>query len=280
MKWKILFGILLLMTLSVTTLINSSSAVDTLTPADFKLQSFSKTVDFFNFTREYEADSGKPIPPANWHAYLYQNYINDSGFQLFYSGLINITAGQGALTVPVQSFLEHYKTPNGKDVLTSSSFLMLLAYNDTATSIYPDSPNRNDNLYASFSLGYDLTNITGTSKPSLSSKTVLIPLTHPDNNTWEWGMQYTNLTAIWWRIFIDPLDPHYDPLPIAVTTYEELTFTYKLVLNSTDNTATLTSSYVIGRMTNMWLIRWLLLIPIVAYYNATGTYRNGIKISN
>jgi hypothetical protein len=158
---------------------------------------------------------------------------------------------------------------------------MLLAFNDTATSLHTDSPDINDNLYASFSLGLDLTNITGTSKPALSSKTELIPLTQPDDNTWEWGMRYTNLTAIWWRMFINPLAPRYEALPIAITTYEELTFTYKLVLNAADNTATVTSNYVIGRMTNLWLIWWLFLIPVVAHYNATGTYRpNGAKISN
>jgi len=281
MRREKIYGAFLFLIFALTLLIKPGAAVDTLTPNDFKLQSFSKTVDFLDFARAYAAASGKPIPPSNWHAYLYQNYINTSGFQLFYSGLSNITTGQGALTIPVQSFLEHYKTPNGKDVLTSSSFIMLLAFNDTATSLHTDSPDINDNLYASFSLGLDLTNITGTSKPALSSKTELIPLTQPDDNTWEWGMRCTNLTAIWWRMFINPLAPRYEALPIAITTYEELTFTYKLVLNAADNTATVTSNYVIGRMTNLWLIWWLFLIPVVAHYNATGTYRpNGAKISN
>jgi hypothetical protein len=282
MQRKILSGIFLLMIFSVATLIKPSSAVDTLTPADFKLQSFSKIVDFFDFAREYAAASGKPVPPENWHAYLYQNYINDSGFQLFYSGLINITADQGALTIPVQSFLEHYKTPSGKDVLMSSSFIMLLAFNDTATSLRENFPDMNDNLYASFSLGFDLTNLTGdANRPALSSEAEIIPLTKSDNNTWEWGMRYINLTAIWWRMFINPLDPHFEVLPIAVTTYEELTFTYKLVIDPNNNTATVTANYVIGRMTNLWLIWWLFLIPIVAHYNATGTYLlNGAKISD
>ncbi len=280
MQKKIVCSMLLLLIFGAITLIRPSFAVDTLAPNDFKLQSFSKTVDFFDFARTYAAASGKPIPPSNWHAYVYQNYINVSGFQLFYSGLINITAGQGALTIPVQSFIEHYKTPNGKDVLMSSSFIMLLAFNDTATSLRDDYPDINDNLYASFSLGFDLTNVTGSANPPLS-KTESIPLTHPSANTWEWGMRYVNLTAIWWRMFINPLAPRYDPLPIAVTTYEELTFTYKLVLNPATSTATVTANYVIGRMTNLWLIGWLFLTPIVAHFNATGTYwPNGAKISD
>lgn len=279
-----MFAALLLLTLAATTMTKPSFAADTLTPTDFNLESFTKTVDFFNFAREYAAGAGKPVPPANWHAYLYQNYINISGFQLFYSGLINITKGDGAwLTIPVQSFLEHYKTPNGKDVLTSSSFIMLLAFNDTTTSLYADWPDLNDNLYASFSLGLDLTSIYGdASKPALSSKATIIPLTSsPDKLTWEWGMRYTNLTAVWWRMFINPFAPRYDALPIAITTYEELTFNYKLTIDPANNKATVTSSYVIGRMTNLWLITWLLFIPIVVHFNATGTYTvKGAKISD
>ncbi len=282
MRRKTLYGTILALTFALTIGMRPTSA-ETLSPNDFKLQSFSKTVDFFDYVRAYAAGHGMTPPNASWHAYLYQNYINVSGFQLFYSGLINITAGQGAVTIPVQSFLEHYKTPNGKDVLTSSSFIMLLAFNDTASSKYGDYPDINDNLYASFSLGFDITNITGDAqKPALSSKTTVIPLTSSDNGkTWEWGMRYTNLTAIWWRMFINPLNPRFEPLPIAITTYEELTFTYKLELNPTNHKATLTANYVIGRMTNLWLIGWFIIWPVVAHLNSTGTYLvNGAKLSD
>jgi len=281
MQRKMLLGALLVLTFALSTIMKPASAVDTLSPNDFKLESFSKTVDFFDFARHYAAINGKTPPPGNWHAYLYQVYVNVGGFQLFYSGLINITAGGGALTIPVQSFLEHYKTPEGKDVLTSSSFIMLLAFNDTATSKYTNSPDVNDNLYASFSLGLDLTDIYGSSaKPALSSKTTVIPLTSSsDKLTWEWGMRYTNMTAVWWRMFVDPLNPRYEILPIAITTYDELTFTYKLTLDPTNHTAKVTANYVIGRMTNLWLIYWFFLIPIVTHYNSTGAYRlNGTRI--
>jgi hypothetical protein len=182
----------------------------------------------------------------------------------------------------VQNFLEHFKTPNGKDVLTSSSFIMLLAFNDTGTSKYADSPDVNDNLYASFSLGFDVANITGSSqRPALNSKTTIIPLTTSDNKTWTWGMKYSNLTAFWWRMFTNPLNPRFEPLPIAITTYEELTFTYKLEVDPTNHKATVTANYVIGRMTNLWLIHWILFWPIVAHFNSTGSYLpNGTKISN
>jgi hypothetical protein len=194
-----------------------------------------------------------------------------------------MTAGTGALTIPVQSFIEHYKTPSGKDVLMSSSFIMLLAFNDTTASLYPNYPDVNDNLYASFSLGLDLTDIfKNSTAPALSSKATIIPLTSSNNDrTWEWGMRYTNLTAVWWRMFIDPQNPQNDKgVPIALTTYDELTFMYKLTLDPATNKATVTASYVIGRMTNLWLIYWFI-IPIVAHYNSTGTYwPNGAKISD
>ncbi len=82
-------------------------------------------------------------------------------------------------------------------------------------------------------------------------------------------------------MFINPLSPRYEALPIAITTYDELTFTYKLVLDPASNTATVTSNYVIGRMTNLWLIYWLLLLPVVFHYDASGMYGPaGAKISN
>jgi hypothetical protein len=283
MQKRILLGIMLLLTLSATLMIKPA-ALDTLTANDFKLRSFSKTIDFFDFARNYAVAAGKPVPPANWHAYLYQTYINVSGFQLYYSGLINITAQQGtaALTIPVQSFIEHFKTPNGKDVLTSSSFIMLLAFNETDTTKYPDSPDVKDYLYASFSLGLDLDQIYGNAtRPALSSKTEVIPLTSSNNNlTWTWGMRYTNLTAVWLRMFIDPANSTHSALPVALTTYDELTFTYQLDIDPNNHKATVTANYVVGRMINLWFIEWrwvtVIFVPVllleVIHYNATGKY--------
>jgi hypothetical protein len=281
MQKRILTGILLLLALSATLAVKPTAA-DTLTPNDFKLKSFSKTVDFFDFARAYAAAAGKPpIPPA-WHAYLYQTYINVSGFQLYYSGLVNITAGTGALTIPVQSFIEHFKTPNGNDVLTSSSFIMLMAFNETDNTKYQDSPDVKDILYASFSLGLNLDDIYGNNtKPALSSKTEIIPLeSSNDNLTWTWGMRYTNLTAIWLRMFVDPANATYSAFPVAITTYDELTFTYRLDIDPNNHKATVTSNYTIGRMINLVFIEWrwvtIFTIPVylpeVVHYNATGKY--------
>lgn len=271
--------LILLLTLTVTT---APATAATLSSNDFKLQSFSKITDFYDYARAQAAALNKTPPDPDKHAYLYQVYINQSGFQLFYSGLDNITNGNKTVTAPVQSFIEHYKTPEGKDVIVSSSFIMLLAFKDSSASLYPNSPDRNDNLYASFSRGVDLGNVYDNStRFSLNSETSIMPLTSSaDNLTWEWGMRYTNLSAIWWRMYIDPANPTFDYLPVAVSTYQELNFTYKLVINPTDHTAKLTASYVIGRMTNLWTINYNA-IPVVVHYNATGAYRlGGTKISD
>lgn len=285
MKRKTLLGILFITVFGMATILPTSAA-DTLSPEDFKRESWSKIVDFFDHARAHASAHGKTPPPSNWHANLYMVYINISGFQLLYAGLINITTGNVTPTIPVQNFLEHYKTPKGKDVLMSSSFITLLAFNDTVNSIYPDSPDRNDNLYASFSLSLDESHLQNTPLPVLESQTTIIPLTSsPDKLTWYWGMRYTNLTAIWWRIYPDPTNPRYErKMPIAITTYEELTFTYKLTIDLTQQRAVVTANYVIGRITNLWLIRWVKIIipmPVIVHYNSTGAYKlNGDKISN
>ncbi len=283
MHKKMLFGMLLLAIFGTATILPTSAA-ETLSPEDFRQESWSKTIDFFDYARSYASDYGKTPPPANWSANLYMAYINVGGFQLLYAGLINITTGSATLTIPVQNFLEHYKTQKGKDVLMSSSFITLLAFNGTTSSLQSDSPDKNDNLYASFSLGLNLEQyFPNSSRPALSSKTTIIPLTSSDDGlNWHWGMRYTNLTAIWWRMYTDPIRPRYEVLPIAITTYEELTFTYNLSINPTDRTATVIANYVIGRMANLWLIHWILhVIPVVAHYNSTGSYwLNGTKISD
>jgi len=71
-------------------------------------------------------------------------------------------------------------------------------------------------------------------------------------------MKYTNLTALWWRTWIDANDPHFDnSWPVAITVYDELTFTYNLTIDPTAGTATLTESHVIGRMREL-LLGWFL----------------------
>jgi hypothetical protein len=178
----------------------------------------------------------------------------------------------------MQSFIMHYKTnENNRDVILASTFLMLMAFNETAASLYPDSPDRNDILYASFSLGFDLSAL-GKTLPVLNSKTETIPLTH-EGNQWTWGMKYTNLTALWWETWIDPNNPHFrNSWPVGLTVYDELTFNYKLTIDPEAGTATLQENHIIGRMRHLFVG----IIPALwTYYNSTGTYGMlGRKLSN
>ena len=260
------------------------SAVDTLEPSDFKLKSWSKTIDFLDYVRAYAAQHGKKPPSDDSHAYLHLTYVNVSGMQMVYAGLANITLNQTSLTIPIQTFMMHYKSKDGlNDVVTASSFIMLLAFSEEDGTVFQQSPDRNDTLYASFSLGCDLREYFGKSTPpELKSKTEIIPLTNEDDLTWTWGMKYTNLTAIWWKASIDPHKPARDPRPIAISRYDELTFTYSLTLDPETGEATLSMNYVIGKMTDLWVFWWLILIPIPVHYNSTGCYgvRGKVRLSD
>ncbi len=259
------------------------TAIDTLQPADFALTSFSKTIDFLEYVRVAAQHHNVTPPDEESYAFLHLNYVNVSGLQMLYAGLANITVNQTALTIPIQTFMMQYQSQTGlKDVIAASSFVMMLAFNETEATLFPASPDTSDVLYASFSLGADLSAIFGrTPPPGLTSQTEVIPLTQEDAFNWRWGMRYTNLTAIWWQISIDPAHPHRDPRPIAITRYEELTFTYHLTIDPEVGTATVRTEYIIGRTTDLWLLFWLIILPIPVHYNATGCYRmNGGKISD
>jgi hypothetical protein len=181
----------------------------------------------------------------------------------------------------------HYKSKNeSKDVITAGSFIMLMAFSEDSDSIFDDSPDMNDTLYSSFNLGINLADhFEGSTPPALSSRTTIIPLTSsPDKLNWHWGMKYNNLTAIWWRTYINPSNPHSDILPVAVTRYDELTFTYDLTISPSEGIATLAANYVIGKITDLWvfpgIFGWLFPKLFVTHYNSTGCYRlNGQKES-
>jgi hypothetical protein len=279
---RALFTVLAIFALTSITVTPAFSA-DKLTLADFSETSFSKTIDFLDYAREYSTENGKTAPNASSHAWLYLTYVNTKGMQMMYAGLQNITTdGTNSFTLPIQSWMMHYKSQNGsKDLVTAGSFIMLLAFAENSTTKYPDSPDKNDTLFASFNLGFDLTSKFGEeTPPGLSTKTTIIPLASKNNDTeWTWGMHYTNMTAIWWETGMGP--DHTSKKLIAVSRYDELTFTYNLVLNPSTGTATLTANYVIGKITDLWVIAggWLgallnLIAPgiTVAHFNNTGCY--------
>lgn len=277
------FATIFLIGIALVGVMTSLARADSLLKTDFEEESFSKTVDYFDYVRAYATLNGIQAPQdfEKWHANMYMTYVNTSGIKLLYAGLEDITIDESShLRIPMQSIIMHYKTnENNRDTILSSTFLMLMAFNETANSLYPDSPDKNDVLFASFSLGFDLTALSET-LPVLSSKTETIPLTSsPDKLVWEWGMKYTNLTALWWRTWIDPSNPRYqNSWPLSLTVYDELTFTYKLSINPDAGTATLQENHVIGRMKHLFIG----IIPLLwVYYNSTGSYGMlGGKISD
>ncbi|MGB9660088.1 MAG: hypothetical protein ACPLY9_06205 [Nitrososphaerales archaeon] len=288
---KNLVVLLLLVCIVSSAMIPVASAVDELLPSDFEQESWEKTIDYLDYVREYALSHGETPPPEDWHAYLYLTYVNMSGLQMMYAGLSNITVTtewQDALTIPIQTWMMHYKSQNGsKDVVTAGSFIMLMAFSEGSDTIFDDSPDMNDTLYSSFNLGVNLaSHFEGSTPPALSTKTTIIPLTSSqDKLNWHWGMKYTNLTAIWWRTYINPSNPHTELLPIAITRYDELTFTYYLTFNPSEGTSTLTANYIIGKITDLWIFPgifgWIFPGPLVAHYNSTGCYRlNGQKESD
>src|SRR3989442_685613 len=214
------------------------------TNPDFSAQSFSKTVDWYDYVRQYAVANNLPQPNASEHAYIYTNYINVGGFQLFYTGLVNATHNGQFVTIPLQTFFETSKTRGGKDAVTASSLISLVALNESNPDPYPNSPDKSDTVYASFSLGVNLTQITGHRFPSYVASSSIIPLTQTDANHWSWGLNYTNLKAIWWKINPDPFFPTADLVQQrGFAMYSQLTFTYALAIDPASKTATLTTSY-------------------------------------
>ncbi len=288
MKTKALLGIFLILCIASTASLLPLSSADTLAGTDFTSTSWSKTVDYFNYLRLDAAFHGRPLPLLGWHAWTYMAYVNTAGLQLFYCGLQNVTFGSLSFTTPIQTVLMHYKTENtSADVVTASTFLMLMAFKDNETAMnIPNSPDLNDTLYSSVSFGVDLSSWHQGAPADLNSKTTVIPLTGSDDGThWSWGMQYTNLTAIWYRTDINPNSYSYNNTPVAITKYDELTFTYNLTINKDAHKATLTQNYVIGRMRDLYF--WDQSLLALLHFNSTGCYRtfvgtqlNGTTIYN
>ena len=273
-------GIIFTVIITAVMMVSSVSAVfadDILVPDDFKEESWSKTIDYLDYVDLYAVTHGKPRPPRGAEANIFMTYVNQSGVEMLYAGLSNITMGYEtvSVTLPIQTFMMHYKSEDiQQDVVSASSYLMLMAYNESQNTLYEDSPDKNDILYASFSLGFDLSSLLDTDAPALNSKTTTTPLSHPDENTWSWSMTYTNLTAIWWNIQIDADNASYQSIPVAITVYDELTFSYDLIFDQQSNTAQIVSNYAIGEMTDLILIDdFIWIFPVIVHYNATGCYK-------
>jgi hypothetical protein len=261
--------------LFVLPFVSHPTSADSVGNGDFQAQSFSKVVDWYSYVRQYAAAHNLTAPPPNEHAYIYANYVNVGGFQLFYVGLVNATHNGMSVTVPLQTFFEHYKTVGGKDAITASSFLSLVSFKENNTSLYPNSPDKNDEIYASFSLGVNIPALTGHPVTYNATSQVTPMTTSSDGLHFTWALKYTNLNAIWWKINPDPLTLWWDQnVPRGFAQYNELTFNYALSIDPTSRTATLTTTYTIGRMTDLYLLT----TSPVNHLNSTGTYYlNGTK---
>ena len=266
MKAYRILAILLLSVFSASAVV-PVFGTDRLLASDFQLGSWAKVVDYFDFSRDFAANHSLAGPPNDYHAYVYMTYVNTSGLQMLYAGMCNMTFGDNKyLTIPMQTFMMHYKSENSsRDVLTASNFLMLLAFNDTSQSLYPDSPDMNDNLWSSFSMGFNFSNsFPNDTFPSMDTETQISPLTNSsDGLQWSWGMTYKDLTAVWWRTWISPDNHTYNSQPMALTTYDELTFNYTLTISPDTHTATLTENHVIGRIRDLWYFWGWFLVPTV-----------------
>jgi hypothetical protein len=243
-------------------------ASDTITSSDFQLSSWSKSIDLFDYARQYAESVGGTPPPANWTSDTVVNYINQNGVKLLYLGFAGVDYGNAKFQLPLQSIVERFNTTKGEPAMTASSFLMLMAFNDTKTSIYPGSPDKGDNLWASFSMGSDYSAVLpeGTT-PKLQTSVETTPL-KVSGNEYTWGMTYKDLAAIWWGVA--GAGPKL--LPAAFCIYDELGFNYRLVFNPSDGTAKLYVTYTIGEMRDIWTLGHIGLLPVIMHYNSTGTY--------
>ena len=272
--------------LAVNTLILPVSA-EPLLKDDFKQPYFAKTVDFFEYARAWAVLKGLPEPPQHWHANVYMTYVNQSGFQLLYAGLhaIRLTPNVD-LTIPLQTILMHYKTQEtNQDALVASSFLMLMGFNDSDSTLHAGTPDKNDTLWASFNLGLNLTQrFPHTLFPAFNSGSEILEFSHASEGngveTWEWGMRYKNLTALWVTTDLADEGNTQATRPFGLATYDELTFKYTLTL-SPEGTATLHKDYVLGCMHDLFVFGgWFLIWPIYNHYNSTGCFRYNVKVSD
>jgi hypothetical protein len=285
MTYRSLFLSVFCVILTLSVVISPVKAA-TLEHKDFQKEQFAKTVDYFDYARAWAALKGMPKPPNNWHANAYMTYVNHSGFQMIYAGLENISLQQNIeLTIPMQTVLMHFKTQeSNQDAIVASSFLMVMGFNDSMTSLNASIPDKNDNLWASFSLGINLTALfPDVTFPAFNSGAEPIGLLNRTKENgayeWTWGMRYANLTALWVTLDLADESNTNPSRPYGLATYDELTFTYNLTLH--DGVATLQKNYVMGRMHDLFVFGgWFLIWPIYNHYNATGCYRYNAKVSD
>jgi len=212
----------------------------------FSEQHWSTVVDWMDIVRENATDA---------HVFTNLVYVNREGYQMFYIGFLNATISKiihilfwdinvtMSGMIPMQSIMQHFKSPNGRDVFLLSTFVMLVEFQDTGT--IPDIPDSNEPIY--LSLSFD---ITGSVRRELEGFNFeIFPLqVSEDGNTYTWGMRYKDLKSIWW--LFDPSNPGSGHI-VAFVKYDHLCFNYTLNIYPEEGVANITTEYSIGQMT--WL---------------------------
>jgi hypothetical protein len=236
MKYRSLFFSLFIAFLALSVIIPPVRAT-TLEHDDFQQGHFAKTVDFFDYARAW-------------------------------------ATVRGMETIPMQTILMHFKTQESQqEAIVASSFLMVMGFNDSEVEIeeLEGTPDKDDNLWASFSLGINLTELfPDVTFPAFNNGAEPIALVEkPEVNgviEWTWGMRYVNLTALWVTLDLDNEGNTNPNRPFGLATYDELTFKYTLTLDN--GVATLHKDYVMGRMHDLFVFGgWFLVWPIYNHYN-------------
>ena len=222
----------------------------------------------FDYARRYSDSVGGTPPPEGYTSDTVVNYINQNGVKLLYIGFAGVDYGNTKFQLPLQSVVERFNTTKGEPAMTASSLLMLMAFNDTKNSLYTGSPDKGENLWASFTMGSDYSSVLAEGKtPMLQTSVEVTPL-KASGNEYTWGMTYKDLAAVWWSVA--GTEPKL--LPAALCIYDELGFNYRLVFNPSDRTVKLYVTYAIGEMRDLWTFSRLALMPTILHYNNTGTY--------
>ncbi|MFX1350966.1 MAG: hypothetical protein ACFFA1_01970 [Promethearchaeota archaeon] len=222
---------------------------------------WSTTVDWIDLVR-----NNQDVPAwiktllTDVHVHTYIAYVNKLNYQMLYHGFINASVGADALTIPMQTVLQHYETPSGKDVFAVNTFVMLTVFKDLVQNDLPNPLGEPVYLSVSFDISVHGDNFTSF-LDEINSENVSVtvyPLTSSNGELhWEWGMKYENLKSLWWRLDPGPLDPI-----IALAQYSELEFNYTLDIDPTRGTAEVSTNYVIGQPERLWL-------PNNTYYENT-----------
>ena len=205
------------------------------------------------------------------HVYTYMNYVNITDYQMLYLGFVNATltipinlifktfnVTIGA-SMPMQTILQHYKTPKGKDAFMISTFLLMATFQDTGT--IPGVPDASEPLY--IALTFDLLGNVG-SELKNNFNVSMIPMTwSADGNHFEWGMSYYNLKTLWW--WFNPFQPNKAGHLVALAEFNELTFKYSMDIDRATGQVMISTSYDVGP------VNWL---------KAGGNYYCGENLTN